>query len=320
MSEMEVKLNGNGDRTFLKDIINAVENNYDNTAKRLNKIGKFQNTIDRLVKADVTEEIQNLAPDKKVSQALDTRKDLYALLDGTIKPDGNLKGIEYVKANAKGVGSSKNQVISRIVERYQGANNSFRRIIHLFDFYKQTAKGGNDPNLIQKGKDVLLSATSAEHTLKLNTPNNPYLYRDIMKTTWSDNMAPETKNALEKYKEEKTGALLDRYQAYIKRFRDIIGNNDIDFTKPEHKLGEEFKNYTKSERTRMAKFNLVAQTSVDTVKNAAARRYGNQKWLRIASAIGGTVLGATVLIPLFTFGRIRNPHNMKKQVSDDASK
>ena len=70
----------------------------------------------------------------------------------------------------------------------------------------------------------------------------------------------------------------------------------------------------------MAKFNLVAQTSVDTVKNAAARRYGNQKWLRIASAIGGTVLGATVLIPLFTFGRIRNPHNMKKQVSDDASK
>ena len=139
-----------------------------------------------------------------------------------------------------------------------------------------------------------------------------------MRTTWADETAKETSEALKTY--DKQGNLLERYKKYIKRFRDIIGNNDIDFTKPEHRLDDAFREYTKSERTRMAKFNLVSQTAVDTVKNAAARKYGNQKWLRLASAIGGTVLGATVLIPLFTFGKIKNPQTMKKQVSDDASK
>ena len=309
MAEMEVKLNGSGEGAYLKDIINAVENNYNNTARRLSSIGKFKNTIDRLIKQEVNDELKN---------TITSREDLYDLLDGTKKADNSLKGLDYVKANSKGVGSSKNQVISRIVERYQGANNSFRRILHLFDFYKRTAKGGNDPYLIQKGKDTLLSATSSDHTLKLNTVNNPYLYRDIMRTTWADETAKETSEALKTY--DKQGNLLERYKKYIKRFRDIIGNNDIDFTKPEHRLDDAFREYTKSERTRMAKFNLVSQTAVDTVKNAAARKYGNQKWLRLASAIGGTVLGATVLIPLFTFGKIKNPQTMKKQVSDDASK
>ena len=64
--------------------------------------------------------------------------------------------------------------------------------------------------------------------------------------------------------------------------------------------------YTKSEITRMSKFNLVAQNSVDLVKNAAERRYGNQKWLRIASAIGGTVVGATILAQ-FGFGKNKKP-------------
>lgn len=40
----------------------------------------------------------------------------------------------------------------------------------------------------------------------------------------------------------------------------------------------------------MAKFNLVAQSPLDLIMKASGKRYGNQKWLRIASGIGGQSL------------------------------
>ena len=72
-------------------------------------------------------------------------------------------------------------------------------------------------------------------------------------------------------------------------------------------------------KTRMAKFNLVAQNSLDLIMQASQRRYGNQKWLRIASAIGGSVIGATIVSQL-GFGKIRNPQNIFRKVSDDGNK
>ena len=156
--------------------------------------------------------------------------------------------------------------------------------------------------------------------MKLNTVNNPEYYKDIMRTVWdSNNIQESTKEAMKLSSDLSTGDVSGRFAKYLKRFQDVIGNNDIDFTKPYHIIdGNAPKQYTKSEITRMSKFNLVAQNSVDLVKNAAERRYGNQKWLRIASAIGGTVVGATILAQ-FGFGKIRNPHNIEKQVSDDAN-
>lgn len=59
----------------MKDLISGIENNYNNTAKRLNNIGKFQNTIDRLVKEDVS----------TLSNSVKSRKDLYEFLDGVRK-------------------------------------------------------------------------------------------------------------------------------------------------------------------------------------------------------------------------------------------
>ena len=99
-----------------------------------------------------------------------------------------------------------------------------------------------------------------------------------------------------------------------------MGNNNIDFTKPQHKLNpNDLNKYTKSAQTRMSKFNLVAQNSIDLIMQAAQRRYGNQKWLRIASAIGGSVIGATI-VAQFGFGKIRNPQNIFRKVSDDGNK
>lgn len=321
MSDMEIKLNGKSEaESHLKDLITGIENNYNNTAKRLNNIGEFKNTIDKLVKEDVS----------TLSNSIGNRQELFDMLDGVTKNKyagvnywglKDAEQLQYAKDNAKGVGSSKNLEISRIVERYQGAKNSFNRVLHMLDTYKRPeADGEYAKSILAKGKEAILSATSSDHTMKLNTINNPEYYKDIMRTVWdSNNIQESTKEAMKVSSDLSTGDVSGRFAKYLKRFQDVIGNNNIDFTKPYHIIdGNAPKQYTKSEITRMSKFNLVAQNSVDLVKNAAERRYGNQKWLRIASAIGGTVVGATILAQ-FGFGKIRNPHNIEKQVSDDAN-
>ena len=321
MSDLEIKLNGKGETdSHLKDLITGIENNYNNTAKRLNSIGEFKNTIDKLVKEDVS----------TLSNSIENRQELFDLLDGVKQSKyagvnywglKDAEQLQYAKDNAKGVGSSKNLEISRIIERYQGAKNSFNRVLHMLDTYKRPeAEGEYAKSVLAKGKEAILNATSSDHTMKLNTINNPEYYKDIMRTTWNPNNIQEsTKEAMKISNNLETGDVAGRFAKYLKRFQDVIANNNIDFTKPYHILdGGAPKQYTKSELTRMSKFNLIAQNSVDLVKNAAERRYGNQKWLRVASAIGGTVVGATILAQ-FGFGKIRNPHNIEKQVSDDAN-
>lgn len=336
MSDMEVKLNGkSNDKAHLKDLITAIENNYNNTAKRLNEAGngKFKNTIDRLVKEDVS----------TLSNSINSRQELFDILDGN-KPnkfadfnywDGNLdaKRINYAKENAKGVGSSKNATISRIVERYQGQVDSFNRMLHTMDVYKRPIPEGKyDKAILDMSKEVLLTADSKKHTLKLDLHNNPDFYKDIMNTTWRAEdgalagstkgkgyITESTKKAMGEASDLATGNIRERFQQYINRFRNIIANNDIDFTKPEHIPARDAgKAYSKEATTRMAKFNLVGQRPVDFVHGAAKRRYSNQKWMRIVSVIGGVVLGGTVLAQ-FAFGKIKNPHNIQKQVSDDTN-
>lgn len=320
VSDMEVALNGCSENTsYMKDLITGIENNYNKTAKRLDSIGRFQNTIDRLVKEDPA----------TLSNSLNSRQELFDFLDGVQKnkfANFNYWGVDdaakldYAKQSSNGVGSSKNLDISRIVERYQGSKNSFNRILHLLDVYKRDIPEGEyNKAILEKGKEALMTATSSDHTLKLNTINNPTFYQDVMRTVWSGNLEETTQKGLSASKDLASGDVSGRLQKYINRFRDIMGNNIIDFTKPQHTLDGAASQYTKSAQTRMAKFNLVAQNPVDLIKNAADRRYGNQKWLRIAAAIGGTVLGAAWLAQ-FRFGKISNPHTIQKlEVEEDAN-
>ena len=256
-------------------------------------------------------------------------KELFELLDGTAKnkfEEFNYWGvnleekIKYAKENAKGIGSSKNQEISRIIDRYQGSKNSMYRMMHTLDIYgRKIPESKYEQEILKKGKEALLSADTTQFTLKNGTMNNPEFYKDMMNSIWDGKISDAAKKGLEDSNTVNKGSVLERFEKYINRFREIIGNNDIDFTKPNHKLDPNSLNkYTKSSKTRMAKFNLVAQSPIDFAKKAAQRRYGNQMWLRIASTIGGAVLAGTV-ITQFAFGKIKNPHNLKKQVSDDTN-
>ena len=314
MAEMDKDLNGRNEA--LKNLITGIENNFNNTARRLDGLGNFKNTIDKLVKEDV----------KTLSNSVNSNEELFDLLDGLTKDKtGALNGVENAKANAKGVGSAKQEMITKIVDRYQGVNNSFNRVLHAMDLYKREIPADEyGKELVKRGKQAVIGSTSSDNILKLNTVNNAELYKDIVQTTWRvDGNANEIKakgyitEATDKAIAE--GGIKTRFQQYLVRFRNMLGNNTLDFTKPDHTLDTSvLDNYVKGSKTRMSTFNLVGQNPVDFVKNAAERRYGNQKWIRTASAIAGTVLGATVLAQL-CFGKIRNPHNIEKKVEDGSN-
>ncbi len=312
ISDMEIKLNGKStDQSYIKDLITATENNFNNTARRLNALDneKFAKTIDMLVKEDIS----------TLSTTLETREDLFEFLNGINKDKDVPKWtLEYAKEHSRGNGSAKQEAISRILDRYQGAKNSFNRIIHSMDFYRTAMPTeGYAKEVAEKAKETLLGATSSNHTLKLNTINNPDFYKDIMWKLYGGNINEATLNGMEKVNNIESGNILDNFRSYIERFRNVMGNNGVDFKTPEHMVGTS-REYSQKSTTRLSKFNLVGQNPIEMVKNAADRRFGNQKWLRIASGICATVFGVTLLAQ-FSFGKIKNPHNIQKQVSDDTN-
>ena len=55
-----------------------------------------------------------------------------------------------------------------------------------------------------------------------------------MYRTYGDNQLTQaTKDSFHKT-DIKTGNVFERFEAYIKRIREVMGNNDIDYTKPHH--------------------------------------------------------------------------------------
>ncbi len=348
ISEMEVKLNGKDEtKSRLLDLINATENNYNKTAQRLSKIGSFKTTINRLVKQDVETLGNNITSKQELFDFLDGIKEnkLKSLFDNNtyFHQLSEQQRLDYIHGSSNGIGSSKNLEISRILERYQGAKNSYNRILHTFDVYKRSMTPenfaatlrGKDPEyveaILKKAKDSLLHASAPDHTMKLDLVNNPNFYKDLMNSVWASEagefystkqkglVTEATKEVLGKNNGIAKGNVLDRFQYYITRFRNIVGNSNVDFTKPHHILNNDIrKHYTLAERTRMAFFNLVGQTPVDMARGAAGRRYATQKWVRIISAISGGVLGIALLSQL-GFGKLSHPQNLTKQVNNDAN-
>ena len=318
MSKTEIRLHGESEtESYIKDLISAYENNYNNTAKRINNIksGRFSNTISRLIKEDVNGNIKHIVT---------SRDDVFNLLDGVKKQfasqeeDYGVKALQNAEELSKGVGSSKRMAISRIIERVQGVENSQRRLLHTLDYFKrQVPEDAYGKHLNETIKGVLLQATSADHTLKLNTENNPNYYYDLMNEGWAKPVQDSTKKSMKLANDTSKGNVYGRFIKYLERFGNIMGQNDIDFKKPAHRFGKAIDGlYGVDSNTRMQKFNLVAQNPIDFFKKSAKTRFENQKWLRMASGIGGAVIGATVLAQ-FCFGKVKNPHNIQKQVNDD---
>jgi hypothetical protein len=359
ISQTEVELNGSKEvDSNIKDLIEAIENNYNNTAKRLSKLDGFETTIQKLVNSDVS----SLESD---AGKINSKQKLFDFLDGIVKnkfedfsytyqndlnklsesEQARIKELHkaYAEYNYKGLGSSKHQEISRIAERYQGVKNSFNRILHTLEVYKRTQNpaefiqnlGARDSELAEKlaqeARKMLISANASDHHLKQNLVNNPQFYQDMMNSTYriaetSENVVKSkgyvtdiAKEALEKENSLQKGNVLDRYQYYISRFKNIVSNGTIDFTKREHHLDEATKKaYTQADKTRMSFFNLIGQTPIDMVQGAADRKYMTQRWVKLIGGITAAVFAGTILAQV-GFGKIRNPQNLKKQVQNETN-
>ena len=309
MSEMEVTLHGGSEsESVIKDLITAMENNYDKTAKRLEGFnGKFARTQNMLVKADVAE----------LQPTIKSRIEIFDILDG-FKPN---------KTNlANGIGSSKNTEISRIIDRYEGVKNTFNRTLHTMDFYRRSMDpasiSANErlaAEIIKDGKEVLLNASCSDHTMKLHKVNNPTYYKELVNSVWQTSgeaarnekgfVTEVTKTVLDKHNGIEKGNIKDRFEYYISRFKEIVGNNKTEFMKPKHLLNANAGNNE-------SLFNYIGKSPVDLVKEGAGRKYITNKWLRIMGAFTAGVFGITLLAQ-FGFGKIRNPHNIKKQVENE---
>ena len=340
ISEMEKSLHGADEsKSFVLDLIQAIEMNYNKTAQRLNNISStsFENTIRALINDNVN----------NIKESPSSRSEIIDLLDGLLQQKNFLNGnksnaFEYMQENSRGIGSSKYNDIMRIVERYQGAKNSLNRILHTFDVYKRSMNPNEfAPNLsdkskpyieqiILKGKEALLKATSSKHTLKLDTVNNPLFYKDLMNAIWAAEVgAPNgvkqkglvenaTRQALKDAAAYGDANLLERFQYYISRFRNIVTSSDIDFTKRNHIFnGDVREQFTRSEKTRSAFFNLIGKTPVDFAKESANKKYNTQKWVRTVSAIVGSIFGVAVLAQ-FGFKKYTESKYMKEmQVNNE---
>jgi hypothetical protein len=231
-----------------------------------------------------------------------------------------------------------------MAERYQGAKNSFNRILHTFEIYKRAENpaefvsnlmGATEPEMAQKlaneAKEMLINASASDHNLKLNLVNNPRFYQDLMNATYKTEagavgatkekgfVTDIAKEALGKESGVAKGNVLERYQYYISRFKNLVSNGTIDFTKPEHHLDQTTRDaYTQASKTRMSFFNLIGQTPVDMIKGAADRKYTTQRWVRIVGGVTAAVFAGTILAQI-GFGKIRNPHNLKKQVQNETN-
>ncbi len=354
ISEMEIALHGtSAEKSDILDLIQGIENNYNNTAKRLAKLGGFNDSITKLVNQDAN----------TLGNSLHSRAELFDWLDGVVQdrykvngPDGSYEGLSaYARYNSEGRACAKYHKISRIVERYQGVKNSFNRILHSMEVYKRTTSenvfldslngltGMHKPlsrtdsnylqTLIKKVRSFALKATSTDHYLKFNIKHDAMLYRDIMNSLFppaenadfwaakSESFVTESaKNAMNTVKEHGNGGLIERFSYYLTRCRNLLANNMTDFTKPRHSTNQALNNsYTMSEKTDKALFELISQDPINFFKGASKRDIGTNKWFKTVSMTTAGVFAVTLLAQ-FGFGKLKNSHNIKKQVNNESAK
>ena len=353
IAQMEKALHGRNNDQVL-ELCQSIENAYNNTAKRLAKLGReeFKETIRQLVSEDPA----------TLDNSIKTFADLKTFLSGMTEcvQRGSLSNHDYIKAKTNGLGSSKRGALTRIYDRYQGAINSFYRIIHLSEVYNRATdsknfvaavdktflKHNSIEDIIKLGKKMLMQGDSAEYTLKFNIGNAPAFYWNLMKSIWSPNyfekvekgqqpraVADIIKDELTKGRAGK-GAItdtlrgiakdqrldvIDNYSTYLVRIRESFANSLVDFTKPGYAYDNTIlQKFEESTISSSSMFNLLGQSPVDMLRKTTKANFGTKKWFKIVATAAAGVFGATLLAQI-GFGKLSNPQNVKKQVKNDAS-
>ena len=329
ISDTDIAINGfKNNELPVKNLINAYEFLYNGTAQRLSSLGGFEGTIRTLAGSDA--EVSGLR--------INGLEDLLRFLDGTTRKITTNDSVAYACEHGSELGSDKHLALSRIFNRYQDSMNTYRRVINTVDSYKRLFVDGHLPQnlsskdaeyiktVLEKCRETLLTANSSSHFNKLYTVNAENLYKDVMSMLYEVSpenkfkgvMSEDTKEVLEKYNSAEKGSLLSRFEEFTAKFRNIIGNDKTEFTKElTHNFDEMSKEYSRMAQTESAKSNLSGlQNLTEYLRSASGRRYNTNKWLRTMLWIAGTTIAVTLSVQ-FTFGKIRNPHNIQKQVNNE---
>ena len=358
IAQMETALHGKDNNQVL-NLCTAIENVYNNTAKRLAKLGteEFKATISQLVSEDPA----------TLDNSIKTFDDLKTFLSGmtervhlNYEGDMNVERVRYVKSKTNGLGSSKRGALTRIYDRYQGAVNSFYRIIHLSEVYnratnvnnftghidRELLKHNSVEEIIRLGKKILMQSDSAEYTLKFNIGNAPMFYNNLMKSIWSPNYfenpeagkAPRNvsdiirgeltkgKNgkgaitdALRGLSEKERATVIDNYATYITRIRESFANILIDFTKPGYY-------YDRSILNRFNEANLSSSALFNLLGQSPVDMLRKTTKANYGTqkwfkivSTATATIFGVTLLAQAGFGKLSNPQNVKKQVNNDAS-
>ena len=326
VSETEIKLNGViSEESSLKKLINSLEYLYNGTAKRLDNIGGFGETVRSLIGEDA----------KSAQVRINTFEDMLRFLDGMAEPVRAGSEADYVREFSRGLGSDKYNALSRIFNRYQDGINTYFRSMHTLDAYRKmhTEKDALNsimkkyPEFGQKLKDVLLHSNTSDDFNKLYITNGADYYKTLMSWLYEGSSAnPKegiitelTSEALSGYDTSEKGDIVRRFKEFIAKYRNVVGNDGTDTTKLSYKLDMLDGAYSRMTKTETAKSNISGlQNFTEYMRKAAGRKYGTQKWLRIMSGVLAGVLG-TAFLAQFSFGKLSNPHNIQRQVKDDSN-
>ena len=349
MEDMETALHGEStDNSQIKDLINGIEKVYDKTAQRLrdNNIGEATakslqeggiseiGSVEDLYKlldnmrenkylwadAHDAEAIRYFANGKgsskniKISRLLNRYQGetnsffrIFHTLD-VYKRFANIRAlVEYSTGNS----SVSNEALEKEIENLL-KHSSIKDIKYV-------------EQVSQQIKEMLLKGDISDFTMKVGI-EDANQYKDFYNIGWAVEEADAGKitqkgsiteasaKSLEKHKK---GNLLERFQYYISRFRNIIGNDKTDFTKPNHILDEQISNsYMDIAKTNESKFNLVGQNPVDMLQKAAGKKHADRMWLKTVGIMTGAIFGVTLLAQ-FSFGKISNKHNLQKLEKTD---
>lgn len=258
---------------------------------------------DKTVKAFSQKDIQTTVAEMRLQGVTNTFKQMVNALDmyrrfATLK---NIK-VEYIddckmplEVMEELIEAAKELQIDAHMADYETKFYTFRNLT------PDTNKHYENNLQLKDGKVAYQSLGTGKAVRKVDIPNDPVFFNNLMRLMYRNEMHPDTNDIL----------LKNTIQGMTEH-RDAMARDvgDVDyFAKKYHKIFSSYEQGSKA--TSESKFNRIAKTFNDYIYDAATQKYNTKQWLKLFLTIGGVVMGVTVISQFF-FGKMELPKGNKK--------
>lgn len=153
----------------------------------------------------------------------------------------------------------------------------------------------------ENGKVIYQHFDKSKNLRKIDIPDDPQFFYNLMKLMYGNDMLAETEEVLVRHN-------LTGMREYRNAMMTEVGDVDY-FAKKFHKLFTPYEQGSKTPSDR--KFFLIGKSFTDLVYDAANNKYNTKQWLKMFGTIGAVLLGVTVGAQFF-FGKLPAPKETKK--------